>query len=146
MIELHARAAILASAVILAACGSGGAPDSSSPGPSGVAPLPSDPSTLEPVGVVSPVTGVIVAIEASGLEDVTGFTSVTAYGHGANDGELSVAEQVTGRQKRAEVRLEMAVDAVDTLLAALAAAFDGTELYYFVTPVLRSGHLRRRRT
>ena len=26
MIELHARAAILASAVILAACGSGGAP------------------------------------------------------------------------------------------------------------------------
>jgi hypothetical protein len=81
-----------------------------------------------------------------GREDVTGFTSVTAYGHGANDGELSVAEQVTGRQKRAEVRLEMAVDAVDTLLAALAAAFDGTELYYFVTPVLRSGHLRRRRT
>ena len=74
MIELRARAAILASAVILVACGTGGAPSSSSSGPSGVAPLPSDPSTLEPVGVASPVTGVVVAIEASGLEDVTGFT------------------------------------------------------------------------
>ena len=81
-----------------------------------------------------------------GRHEVAGFTSVAAHGHGASHDDLSVAEQVTGRQRRVEVRLEMAAEAVDALLAALLAAFEGTDLYYFVTPVLRSGHLRRRVT
>jgi hypothetical protein len=79
-----------------------------------------------------------------GRPEVAGFTSVAAYGHGASHDDLTIAEQVTGRQRRVEIRLEIAADALDALLAAITATFDGTELYYFVTPVLRSGHLRRR--
>lgn len=79
-----------------------------------------------------------------GREETAGFTSYTAFGHGADHDDLSIAEQVTGRQRRAEIRLELAQPLIDPFLAALIAAFDGTDLYYFVTPVLRSGHLRRR--
>lgn len=78
-----------------------------------------------------------------GREEVAGFTSRAADGHGASHDDLSVAEQVTGRQRRAEIRVEIAADMLDPLLAALIAAFNGMDLYYFVTPVLRSGHLRR---
>src|SRR5512143_1233241 len=79
-----------------------------------------------------------------GREEATGFTSYAAFGHGASHDELSVAEQVTGRQRRVEIRLELPQPLVEPFLSALIAAFDGTDLYYFVTPVLRSGHLRRR--
>jgi hypothetical protein len=81
-----------------------------------------------------------------GREETAGFTSHTAFGHGADHDDLSVAEQVTGRQRRIEFRLELPQPLVESFIAALIAAFDGTDLYFFVTPVLRSGHLRRRAT
>jgi len=79
-----------------------------------------------------------------GREETAGFTSYSAFGHGANHDDLSIAEQVTGRQRRIEFRLELLQPLLEPFLAALIAVFDGTDLYYFVTPVLRSGHLRRR--
>jgi hypothetical protein len=79
-----------------------------------------------------------------GRDETAGFTSCAAFGHGTNHDELSVAEQVTGRQRRVEVRLEIAETAIESFLAALIAEFAGTDLHYFVTPVLRSGHLRRK--
>ena len=81
-----------------------------------------------------------------GREETAGFTSYAAFGHGADHEDLSIAEQVTGRQRRVEIRLDLPQPLVEPFLAALTAAFDGTDLYYFVTPVLRSGHLRRRAT
>ena len=78
-----------------------------------------------------------------GRDDTTGFTSCAAFGHGGNHDDLSIAEQVTGRQRRVEIRLEIAATAIEPFLAALRATFDGTDLYYFVAPVLWSGHLRR---
>lgn len=77
------------------------------------------------------------------LELEQGFSSASIHGHGARDSELSVAEQVSGRQKRVEFRTEMAAATVDGFLAALATRFAGTDLYFFVTPVLRSGHLHK---
>jgi hypothetical protein len=79
-----------------------------------------------------------------GREETKGFTSYAAFGHGASHDDLSIAEQVTGRQRRIEFRLELPQPLVEPFLAALIAAFDGTDLYYFLNPVLRSGHLRRR--
>ena len=78
-----------------------------------------------------------------GREETAGFTSCAAFGHGADHDDLSIAEQVTGRQRRVEVRLEIAETALESFVPALRAAFDGTDLYYYVLPVLRSGHLRR---
>jgi len=79
-----------------------------------------------------------------GGEETTGFTSYMAFGHGADHDDLSIAEQVTGRQRRVEIRLDLRQPQVEPFLAKLIAAFDGTDLYYFVAPVLRVGHLRKR--
>lgn len=71
-----------------------------------------------------------------------GFTSYTAYGHGARHDELSLVEQVSGRQRRVEFRIELAGESLPAFVDALTATFAGTDLYYFVSPVLASGHLR----
>lgn len=76
-------------------------------------------------------------------EAIAGFTSHAAHGHGSSHDGLSVAEQVSGRQRRTEFRVELPAAALDGLLASLAQNFADTDLYYYVTPVLRSGHLRR---
>jgi len=73
----------------------------------------------------------------------SGFTSYAAFGHGARQDELSLAEQVQGRQRRVEFRIELPSGALDIFVAALTASFAGIDLYYCVTPVSRSGHLRR---
>jgi hypothetical protein len=78
-----------------------------------------------------------------GRDDAAGFTSYAAYGHGASHDDLTVAEQVTGRQRRVELRLEIASEQLETFLAGLLEGFAGTDLYYSVVPALRSGHLRR---
>ena len=74
--------------------------------------------------------------------DTPGFTSYAAHGHGSTSEDLTVAEQVSGRQRRIEFRIDVAAAALDGFLAALTAAFAGTDLYFSVSPVLRSGHLR----
>ena len=71
-----------------------------------------------------------------------GFTSYAAFGHGARQDGLSVAEQVSGRQRRLEFRVELPRSDLDAFLAALTEAFAGHDLYYFVSLVERSGHLR----
>lgn len=74
--------------------------------------------------------------------DAPGFTSYAAHGHGATSAELSVAEQVSGRQRRVEFRIEVAAAELDGFLDALTTEFAGTDVYFLVSPVLRSGHLR----
>jgi hypothetical protein len=72
---------------------------------------------------------------------VTGFTSYAAYGHGANQDHLSVAEQVSGRQRRIEFRIQLPAETVDGVIGTLTTDFRGADLFFVVTPVLRSGHL-----
>jgi hypothetical protein len=74
--------------------------------------------------------------------DVATFTSGVGYRYGAESRALSIAEQVSGRQRRAEVTLEVLAEAVESWLRDLATDFPGTEVGYRVTPVLRSGYLR----
>jgi hypothetical protein len=74
-----------------------------------------------------------------GREDSATFTAYATYAHGGAGGDLSVAEQVSGRQRRVELRVELAAAALDAWLAALAERFGGAVISYLVTPVLRSG-------
>jgi hypothetical protein len=74
--------------------------------------------------------------------DVGAFTSSVAYRYGADSAALSTAEQVSGRQRSAEVTLEMLAEAVESWLRDFAADFADREIGYRVTPVLRSGYLR----
>jgi hypothetical protein len=74
-------------------------------------------------------------------DDVATFTGYMTYAHGGDGRELSVAEQVSGRQQRLELRVEVRAAASDAWLAALAADFAGADVAYYVTPILRSGRL-----
>jgi Protein of unknown function (DUF3240) len=78
-------------------------------------------------------------------DEVATFTSYGTHAHGSDRDELSVAEQVSGRQRRVEVRIELAAAAVDDWLAALAASFGGADIRYSVTAIVRSGRLRELR-
>ena len=74
--------------------------------------------------------------------DGLGFTSFVANGHGAGHEHLSVAEQVSGRQRRLEFRVEVPAGTLDAFVAALSATFGGADVFYVVVPVIRSAHLR----
>jgi len=74
-------------------------------------------------------------------DSVTGFTSYRAYGHASAHEHLSIAEQVSGRQRRLEFRVSMAALALDVFLSDLADQFSGADVFFVATPVLRSAHL-----
>lgn len=74
-------------------------------------------------------------------DSVAGFTSYRAYGHAASHEHLSVAEQVSGRQRRLEFRVVLPAGTLGPFLSDLAGRFEGADLFYVATPVLRSAHL-----
>ena len=76
--------------------------------------------------------------------DVPTLASSVVYLHGADSRGLSVAEQVSGRQRRVELSIELPASAVDGWLGDVATAFGTTDIAYRVTPVLQSGDLRAR--
>ena len=81
-----------------------------------------------------------------GRQDVETFTGYAAYAHASAGGDLSVAEQVSGRRRRVEIRVELQAQALDAWLAELSEAFGGADVSYFVAPILRFGRLHRSAT
>jgi len=75
-------------------------------------------------------------------EDVTGFTSVPVYGHGASAKSMTAAEQVAGRQRRVMFQLHLSQDTAAIIINAINAEFGGSGMHYWQVPVLASGHLQ----
>ena len=71
----------------------------------------------------------------------TGFSSSTVNGHSTRHDHLSIAEQVSGRQRRLQFQVQLAGDRLDEFLAGLTSEFAAADLHYWVTPVLAGGHL-----
>ena len=73
------------------------------------------------------------------MEFELGFSGFTVYAHHHENKGLSIAEQVTGRQKR--IRFQMYVNGTDLakLLVQLREDFTGSGIQYWVSPVLESG-------
>ncbi len=73
------------------------------------------------------------------LEFEQGFSSFSVSAHHHENKGLSVAEQVTGRQKR--IRFQMYVNGTDLakLLVNLRESFSGSGIQYWVLPVLENG-------
>jgi hypothetical protein len=73
------------------------------------------------------------------LEFERGFSGFTVFAHHHENKGLSLAEQVTGRQKR--IQFQMYVDGTNLalLLANLRENFSGSGIQYWVTPVLENG-------
>jgi hypothetical protein len=76
-----------------------------------------------------------------GLEQ--GFSTCHVDGHGSDHERLSIAEQVRGRQHRVEFRLVLEPESAQRMLAVLQTDFAGADVFYFLMPVLNSGHLSR---
>jgi hypothetical protein len=69
-------------------------------------------------------------------EETLEFTSQAVHAHGGVHHRLSVAEQVTGRRRRIEFRIELRESSIEPFVASLSAAFLGADIRYFATPTL----------
>jgi hypothetical protein len=69
-------------------------------------------------------------------DDTVEFTSHPVYTHGGPHDRISVAEQVTGRRRRIEFRVELTESSLEPFIASLASAFGGVDIRYFATPTL----------
>ena len=70
---------------------------------------------------------------------ISGFTTSNVSGHGSSHGngkvQLSLVEQVTGRQQRVQFMLHAALADLQTLIADLKAKFQNTDIHYILMPI-----------
>ena len=71
-----------------------------------------------------------------------GFSSMKINGHSTRHDHLSIAEQVSGRQRRVQFQVQLGSGALDQFLESLKREFAGADLHYWVVPLLAGGHLR----
>lgn len=70
-----------------------------------------------------------------------GFTAQTVAGRGADVKFEGVAEHVRGRAGRVEIQLVLPRAHADALLALIGAQYANTGIFYWMTPVIRSGRI-----
>ena len=73
------------------------------------------------------------------LEAEHGFSSFPVYAHHHDNKGLSLAEQVTGSQKRTRIQMYVPVQELPALLAQLRSDFSGSGIQYWVLPVIENG-------
>lgn len=75
------------------------------------------------------------------FETAQGFSSFAVNAHDHRNQGLSIAEQVTGRQRK--MRFQMYIDKqhVSRLLTRLKQDFSGSGLHYWVVPVIEHGEI-----
>jgi len=74
-------------------------------------------------------------------QEIEGFSSTEAFGHGMRHSGMSLLEQVSGRQRRVQFQIQTNLELIERLLLELRENFSGSGLYYIVSPVLESGRL-----
>lgn len=73
------------------------------------------------------------------FESEHGFSSFPVYSHDHRNEGLSLAEQVSGRQKRFRFQMYVEEEVLSALLARLREEFSGAGIRYWVMPVLDNG-------
>lgn len=74
-------------------------------------------------------------------KEISGFSSLQIDGHGSPHSELSLAEQVAGRQRRVMFHVHAESGELQILLDALKQEFRGAGLHYWLMPLLEAGHI-----
>ncbi|HHB12933.1 MAG TPA: DUF3240 domain-containing protein [Chromatiales bacterium] len=72
-------------------------------------------------------------------ETVSGFTSLAASGHGSSAASMTLAEQVAGYQRRTLFLIHLPAERTAGFLQALADAFAGGGVHWWVVPVAETG-------
>lgn len=75
------------------------------------------------------------------FETESGFSSYAANAHDHRNEGLSLAEQVSGRQKRIRFQMYIPESDLQALLDKLKREFSGAGLHYWVMPVLETGYI-----
>jgi hypothetical protein len=73
------------------------------------------------------------------LESEHGFSSFPVSSHDHRNEGLSLAEQVTGRQKKVRFQMYVPEQGLAQLLEQLRAEFSGSGIRYWVLPVVENG-------
>ena len=73
------------------------------------------------------------------FEEDHGFSSFPVNAHHHDNKGLSLAEQVTGRQKRIRFQMYVPVEKLPSLLEQLRRDFSGSGIQYWVLPVIENG-------
>jgi len=73
-------------------------------------------------------------------ENITGFTSHHAYGHGKNH-KMTLAEQVTGRRQQVVFNIALEHVFAKEVIDALKQSFSGSGCHYWLNPVLQQGSI-----
>jgi hypothetical protein len=73
------------------------------------------------------------------MEFERGFSGFPVFAHHHENKGLSIAEQVTGRQKKIRFQMYVAETDLEKLLTSLRDDFSGSEIQYWVMPVLENG-------
>ncbi len=70
-----------------------------------------------------------------------GFSSLTVNAHASDHRHLSLAEQVSGRQKQIRFQMYVSEQQMTELIGLLKQNFSGGNIHYWVLPVLQSGYI-----
>ena len=75
------------------------------------------------------------------FETAQGFSSFPVNAHDHRHRGLSIAEQVTGRQRKMRFQMYIDKEHLPDLLTKIKTEFTGTGLHYWVVPVLEHGEI-----
>lgn len=75
------------------------------------------------------------------FEAEDGFNSFPVYAHDHRNAGLSLAEQVSGRQKRIRFQMYLPEQDLVTLLDKLNNEFKNSGIHYQVLPVIENGYI-----
>ncbi len=73
--------------------------------------------------------------------EVVGFISLPVNGHGGAEHRMSAAEKVAGRRRGWMIQTHLPEARARELLGRLKKSFEGSEIHYWMTPLIVGGHL-----
>ncbi len=74
-------------------------------------------------------------------EDLTGFTSMQANGHGSDPESLNLIEQVQGSKKQIMFQIHMTSERAEVAINDLKQDLKGAKIHYWLVPVIDAGKL-----
>lgn len=74
-------------------------------------------------------------------DSIRGFSTMHGFGHGSRPSAMSLLEQVAGRQRRIEFKIEMPHQDALRLIEDVRKKFSGAGLHYMLMPVHEAGPL-----
>ena len=74
-------------------------------------------------------------------EQVAGFTTADVHGRSSQPANLSLKEQVAGRQRRVQFMLHADRRVIEAMVEALRVEFSNAGLHFSVIPLIDAGHI-----